>query len=197
MNRAQDMTDPNRCPWCGTEPLYQAYHDEEWGVPLHDERALFEFLVLEGAQAGLSWLTILKKRAGYRRAFDHFDAERVARYGDAEIARLLADPGIVRNRLKVAAAITNAQASLRIRETFGGLDAYFWQFVDGLPIQNSWREIRDVPASTPLSDRISKDLKQRGFKFVGSTIVYAFMQATGMVNDHLVSCPRHRALGGG
>jgi DNA-3-methyladenine glycosylase I len=183
-----------RCAWCGADPLYQAYHDQEWGVPLHDERGLFEFLILEGAQAGLSWLTILKKREGYRRAFSDFDAERVARYGADDVARLLTDAGIVRNRLKIEAAIVNARASLAIRETFGGLDAYFWRFVDGRPIVNTWRDIGQVPASTPLSDAISKDLKQRGFKFVGSTIVYAHMQATGMVNDHTVDCFRHVQL---
>ncbi len=187
---------PQRCPWCGSEPFYVEYHDQEWGVPLHDERALFEFLILEGAQAGLSWSTILKKRAGYRRAFDNFDAERIARYGEADVARLLADAGIVRNRLKVASTIINAQATLRIREEFGGLDAYFWRFVDGQPIQNAWTELGQLPARTELSDKISRDLKQRGFKFVGSTIVYAHMQATGMVNDHLVDCYRYRELGG-
>ena len=186
---------PQRCPWCGSVPFYVEYHDQEWGVPLHDERALFEFLILEGAQAGLSWSTILKKRAGYRRAFDNFDAERIACYGEADVARLLADAGIVRNRLKIASTIINAQATLRIREEFGGLDAYFWRFVDGQPIQNAWTELGQLPARTELSDKISRDLKQRGFKFVGSTIVYAHMQATGMVNDHLVSCPRHADLG--
>ncbi|MEW5786836.1 MAG: DNA-3-methyladenine glycosylase I [Pseudomonadota bacterium] len=188
------MTEPFRCPWCGSEPYYVAYHDTEWGVPLHDETGLFEFLVLEGAQAGLSWSTILKKREGYRRAFHGFDAERIARYDEADVARLLADPGIVRNRLKVAAAIGNARATLAIREEFGGLDAYFWRFVDGRPIQNTWTELSQVPASTALSDAISKDLAKRGFKFVGSTIIYAHMQATGMVNDHLVSCFRHREV---
>jgi len=189
-------SNPSRCPWCGTDPLYVAYHDNEWGVPLHDERALFEFLILEGAQAGLSWLTILKKRENYRRAFDQFDAVKVAKYDEADVARLLADAGIVRNRLKVAAAITNAQATLKVREQFGGLDAYFWGFVDGRPIQNQWEHLSEVPAKTALSDRISKDLKQRGFKFVGTTIVYAFMQATGMVNDHLTSCARHGEVQG-
>ena len=188
------MHDPSRCPWCGSEPFYVAYHDTEWGVPLHDERALYEFLVLEGAQAGLSWATILRKREGYRRAFDQFDAERIARYGEADTARLLADPGIVRNRLKVAAAIGNARATLSIREEFGGLDAYFWRFVDGRPVINAWTDLSQIPARTDLSDRISHDLKQRGFKFVGSTIVYAHMQATGMVNDHLVDCFRYRQL---
>jgi len=191
------MTDPrSRCTWCGTDPLYCAYHDEEWGVPLHDERALFEFLILEGAQAGLSWFTILKKREGYRRAFDHFDVERIARYGEADVARLMADAGIVRNRLKIESTITNARATLALRETLGGLDAYFWNFVDGRPLSNAWENIGQVPASTPLSDAISKDLKKRGFKFVGSTIVYAHMQATGMVNDHTVDCFRHREVAG-
>lgn len=189
------MTAPrSRCTWCGTDPLYCTYHDEEWGVPLHAERALFEFLILEGAQAGLSWLTILKKREGYRRAFDHFDVERIARYGEADVARLMADPGIVRNRLKIESTITNARATLALRETAGGLDAYFWNFVDGRSIDNAWKGIGQVPASTPLSDAISKDLKKRGFKFVGSTIVYAHMQATGMVNDHTVDCFRHREV---
>ena len=191
------MTAPRpRCTWCGTDPLYCAYHDEEWGMPLHDERALFEFLILEGAQAGLSWFTILKKREGYRRAFDHFDVERIARYGEADVARLMADAGIVRNRLKIESTITNARATLALRETAGGLDAYFWNFVDGRPIDNAWKGIGQVPASTPLSDAISKDLKKRGFKFVGSTIVYAHMQATGMVNDHTVDCFRHREVAG-
>lgn len=188
------MTAPTRCAWCGADPLYQSYHDLEWGVPLHDETRLFEFLILEGAQAGLSWLTILKKREGYRRAFADFDAERVAAFGEADVTRLLADPGIVRNRLKIAAAIGNARATLKIREQFGGLDAYFWRFVDGRPIRNAWRDMASVPARTPLSDSLSKDLQQRGFKFVGSTIVYAHMQATGMVNDHLVGCFRHRQV---
>lgn len=185
------MNEPQRCSWCGSEPYYVAYHDTEWGVPLHDERALFEFLILEGAQAGLSWSTILKKRAGYRRAFDNFDAERIARYNEADVARLLADPGIVRNRLKVAASISNAQATLNIRQEFGGLDAYFWRFVDGRPIQNAWTELSQIPARTPLSDTISRDLKQRGFKFVGSTIIYAYLQGTGIVNDHCQECFLH------
>ncbi len=190
------MNAPTRCAWCGTDPLYRAYHDEEWGVPLHDERTLFEVLILEGAQAGLSWLTILKKREGYRRAFDNFDAERIARYDDKEMARLLADPGIVRNRLKIASSIGNARATLRIREEFGGLDAYFWRFVDGRPIRNAWTDLSQVPARTPLSDAISKDLQKRGFKFVGSTIVYAHMQATGLVNDHTMDCFRHWEVAG-
>ena len=188
------MTGPTRCPWCGTEPFYIDYHDTEWGVPLHDETALFEFLILEGAQAGLSWATILKRREGYRRAFHDFDAERIARYDETDVARLLADPGIVRNRLKVAAAITNARATLKVRDAFGGLDAYLWRFVDGRPIRNAWTDLAQVPASTPLSDTISRDLKRLGFKFVGSTILYAYMQATGMVNDHLTGCFRHREV---
>lgn len=183
-----------RCAWCGEDPLYVAYHDKEWGVPLHDERALFEFLVLEGAQAGLSWLTILKKREGYRRAFCGFDAERIARFGEADVARLAADPGIVRNRLKIEAAIANARAALDVRAEFGSLDDYFWRFVDGRPIANVWRDIGQVPARTPISDAMSKDMKKRGFKFVGATICYAHMQAIGMVNDHTVDCFRHREL---
>ncbi|MBU4500930.1 MAG: DNA-3-methyladenine glycosylase I, partial [Gammaproteobacteria bacterium] len=178
------MTDLPRCAWCGADPLYRAYHDEEWGVPLHDERALFELLTLEGAQAGLSWFTILKKREGYRRAFNDFDAERIARYTEADVTRLMADAGIVRNRLKIESTITNARATLKLRESGGGLDGYFWNFVGGRPIVNAWTDMSQVPASTPLSDAISKDMKQRGFKFVGSTILYAHMQAMGLVNDH-------------
>ncbi len=185
----------NRCGWAGPDPLYVAYHDDEWGVPLHDERALFELLILEGAQAGLSWLTILKKRVGYRAAFDNFDAARIATYDDAKIAGLLADPGIVRNRLKVQAAITNARACLALRDAGGGLDAYLWDFVDGAPITNRWRSLEEVPANTVLSDRVSKDLKSRGFKFVGPTIVYAYLQSAGLVNDHVVDCFRHAAVG--
>ena len=180
-----------RCDWCGTDPLYVRYHDEEWGTPLHDDQRLFEALVLDGAQAGLSWLTILRKREAYRRAFDGFDAARVARYTGADVARLLADPGIVRNRLKVASAIANARAFLAVREEFGSFDTYLWRYVDGRPVQNAWRALGELPASTPLSDRVSKDLKARGFNFVGSTIVYAMMQGIGMVNDHVVGCFRH------
>jgi DNA-3-methyladenine glycosylase I len=191
------MNGPTRCVWCRADPLYVAYHDAEWGVPLHDERALFEFIVLEGAQAGLSWFTVLKKREGYRRAFDDFDAERIARYGDADVARLMIDPGIVRNRLKIESAIANARAALEVRDEFGGLDAYLWRFVDGRPIVNAWKDVSQVPSRTAVSDAMSKDMKQRGFKFVGSTICYAHMQATGMVNDHTVDCFRHRELGGG
>ncbi len=181
-----------RCPWPTTE-LYVAYHDTEWGVPLHDDQALFEFLVLEGAQAGLSWLTILNKRENYRRAFDGFDPAKVARYGARKVAALLADPGIVRNRLKITSAIRNAQAFLAVQREFGSFDRYLWQFTGGRPIQNAWRSVMQVPARTPESDAMSRDLRERGFTFVGSTICYAHMQATGMVNDHLVTCPRHAA----
>jgi DNA-3-methyladenine glycosylase I len=180
-----------RCPWCGKDPLYVAYHDHEWGVPVREDRTLFEFLVLEGAQAGLAWITILRKRQGYRVAFDGFDPERVARYGERKIASLLADPGIVRNRQKVTAAVANARAFLEVQEEFGSFADYIWKFVDGRPIQNSWRRLDQIPASTPLAVAVSKDLKERGFRFVGPTIVYAHMQATGMVNDHLVSCYRY------
>ena len=180
-----------RCGWCGEDALYVAYHDKEWGVPVHDDRRLFEFLILEGAQAGLSWITILRKRENYRQAFAGFDAGKVARFGARDVARLLADPGIVRNRLKVGAAISNAQRFLDVQEAFGSFDAYIWRFVDGRPIINRWKSLKQVPASTQASDALSRDLKQRGFKFVGSTICYAHMQATGMVNDHLVGCFRH------
>jgi len=184
------MTD--RCPWA-TTPLYFAYHDTEWGVPLHDDRRLFESLVLDGAQAGLSWLTILNKRENYRRAFGGFDPARVARYGPRQIARLLADPGIVRNRQKIASAIRNAQATLKVTREFGTLDRYLWRFTGGRTIQNAWESDKQIPARTPESDAMSRDLKERGFSFVGSTICYAFMQASGMVNDHLITCPRHEA----
>ncbi len=183
-----------RCAWAGTDPLYGAYHDTEWGVPLHDDQRLFEFLMLEGAQAGLSWITILRKRDNYRAAFDHFDAEKIARYSAKKIERLLQDPGIVRNRLKVAAAVSNAQAFLKVQKEFGGFDRYLWQFVGGAPLQNCWKTHKQVPTSTAESDAMSKDLKKRGFKFVGSTICYAHMQACGMVNDHTVDCFRHREL---
>jgi DNA-3-methyladenine glycosylase I len=183
-----------RCGWCGEDPLYVAYHDEEWGVPVFDDRTLFEFLVLEGAQAGLSWATILNKRNGYRRAFDDFDPAIVARYDDRKTAQLLADPGIVRNRLKVASAVGNARAFLEVQNEHGSFSDYIWAFVDGRPIQNSWRSLAEIPAKTPLAETISKDLKKRGFRFVGPTIVYAHMQATGMVNDHLVDCFRHREV---
>ena len=181
----------SRCGWCGDDELYVRYHDEEWGVPLRDDRALFEFLVLEGAQAGLAWITVLRKREGYRQAFDHFDPSKVARYSDRKLQRLLDNPRIIRNRLKVFSARQNARAFLAVQEEWGSFANYMWRFVDGKPIQNRWRTLSDVPPTSPLSDRISKDLKQRGFGFVGTTIVYAHMQATGMVNDHLVDCFRH------
>lgn len=184
---------PIRCPWAKTD-LYIAYHDQEWGVPLHDDRALFELLILEGAQAGLSWSTILQKRQNYRKAFDGFDAAKIAKYKDRKLAALLADAGIVRNRLKVAAAVQNADEFLAVQKEFGSFDKYIWTFVDGRPIQNSWADLKEVPARTPESDRMSKALQKRGFRFVGSTICYAFMQATGMVNDHLISCFRHAKL---
>jgi DNA-3-methyladenine glycosylase I len=180
-----------RCAWCGEDPLYVAYHDQEWGVPVFDDRTLFEFLVLEGAQAGLSWSTILKKREGYRAAFAAFDPKVVAGYDQNNIDSLLEDPGIVRNRLKVASAVTNARAFLAVQEERGSFADYIWSFVDASPIQNAWRTLAEVPATTPVAEAISKDLKQRGFRFVGPTIVYAHMQATGMVNDHLVDCFRH------
>lgn len=186
---------PERCDWCGTDPAYVAYHDHEWGVPLHDDRLLFEFLVLEGAQAGLSWLTILKKRDAYRRAFHGFDLATVAAFGPADEARLLADAGIVRNRLKIASAVRNARAAMVAVEEFGSLDAFLWRYVDGRPVVNAWRTLNEVPAATPVSDAMSKDLKKRGFNFVGSTICYAFMQATGMVNDHLTGCFRYGEVG--
>jgi DNA-3-methyladenine glycosylase I len=185
------MTDKLRCSWCGDAPLYVAYHDEEWGVPVFDDRTLFEFLILEGAQAGLSWSTILSKRENYRRAFDDFEAEKVARYDGMKIAALLTDPGIVRNQLKIGAAVTNAQAFLKVRDEWGSFSDYIWSFVDRRPIQNSWRSLSEIPSKTPLAEAISKDLKGRGFRFVGPTIVYAHMQATGMVNDHLVDCFRY------
>jgi DNA-3-methyladenine glycosylase I len=180
-----------RCGWCGTDPVYVRYHDEEWGVPVVDDRTLFEFLVLEGAQAGLSWITILKRREGYRRAFAEFGAEAVARFTNRRVERLLGDPGIIRNRLKVESAVKNAGAFLRVVAEHGSFAAYQWRFVEGRPVQNRYRALADIPPRTPLSDLFSKDLKQRGFTFVGSTIVYAHMQATGMVNDHLVGCFRH------
>jgi DNA-3-methyladenine glycosylase I len=185
-----------RCPWCGSDPLYVAYHDQEWGVPLHDEARLFEFLILEGAQAGLSWLTILRKRDNYRQAFDGFAIDKVAGYGNADIARLMGNPGIIRNRLKIESAIRNARAVMAIRDAYGSLDLFLWQFVDGRPVQNRWQSLQEIPASTPLSDRMSRELRRLGCNFVGSTICYAFMQATGMVNDHLVDCFRHAETGG-
>ena len=183
----------NRCAWPKTE-LDITYHDTEWGVPVHDDRRLFEMLILEGAQAGLSWSTILKKRGNYRRAFDDFDARKIAQYDARKVQSLLADAGIVRNRLKIAATIQNAKAFLAVQKEFGGFDAYLWQFVGGQPIQNRRQSLKQIPPRTPESDAMSKDLLQRGFKFVGSTICYAFMQAVGMVNDHTVDCFRHRQL---
>jgi len=183
-----------RCPWAGTDPEYVRYHDEEWGVPVHDERRLFELLILEGAQAGLSWRTILHKRATYRAAFADFDAARVARFGARDVRRLLADPGIVRNRLKIAAAIDSARAYEALRREPGGADRFLWSFVGGAPLRNRWTSLQQVPAATDASRAMSKALLARGFRFVGPTICYAFMQAVGMVNDHLVDCPRHRAI---
>lgn len=183
-----------RCPWCLGSDLYRRYHDLEWGVPVHDDRRLFELLILEGAQAGLSWSTILNKRENYRRAFARFDPEKVARFGARDAKRLLADAGIVRNRLKIEAAIGNARAFLEVRGEFGSFDAYLWAFVNGRPLQSRRRSMREVPARTGVSDAISRDLKQRGFRFVGSTIVYAFMQAVGMVNDHLTNCFRRAQI---
>lgn len=186
-----------KCQWALGSELEEQYHDEEWGVPVHDDRLLFEFLVLEGAQAGLSWSTVLRKREAYREAFDNFDPVLVAEYGDAKVAELLANAGIIRNRLKIASAISNARAFLRVQAEFGSFDRYVWDFVDGRPIQNAWQNHGQIPAQTPLSDKLSKDLKKRGFNFVGSTICYAHMQATGMVNDHVVDCFRYPQLNNG
>ena len=193
------MSELKRCSWCLGREIYLDYHDREWGVPLHDDRKLFEFLALEGVQAGLSWITVLKKRPAYREAFDDFDFNRVAQYDERKIQSLLANPGIVRNKLKVHSAIRNARAFIRVREQFGSFDHYIWNFVDGQPIQNAWQNGSQIPAATPLSNKISKDLKQRGFNFVGPTIIYAHMQATGMVNDHTTDCFRYaevKALAG-
>jgi DNA-3-methyladenine glycosylase I len=183
-----------RCEWANRSELEQSYHDNEWGVAIHDDRSLFEFLVLEGAQAGLSWSTILKKREGYRKAFDNFDAQRISQYSENDVSRLLINSEIIRNKLKINATISNAKAFLRVQEQFGSFDHYIWQFVKGRPIQNSWEKMTDIPSSTPESEAMSKDLHKRGFKFVGTTICYAFMQAVGMVNDHLVSCFRYGEL---
>ena len=184
----------NRCEWSGSDPLYITYHDAEWGVPVHDDRLLFEFLILEGAQAGLSWLTILKKRDNYRKAFDGFDIDRVANYEETDLKRLLADAGIVRNRLKLESSIKNARGVLDIQEEYGSLDSYLWRYVDGTPKQNTWKSMADLPAKTKLSEVMSKDLKKRGFNFVGPTICYAFMQAVGMVNDHTTNCYRYKEI---
>ena len=187
------LASKTRCDWARDE-LMIAYHDAEWGVPLHEDRRLFEFLILEGAQAGLSWSTILRKRENYRKAFDRFDPRKVARYDEQKVAALLADAGIVRNRLKIGSAVNNANRFLAVQKECGSFDAYIWKFVDGKPVQNRWRERADLPARTPLSDAMSKDLEKRGFRFVGSTICYSFMQAVGMVNDHMVDCFRHAEL---
>jgi len=190
MQQQPPFTVLTRCAWA-KDPMYIAYHDREWGVPVHDDRLLFEFLILEGAQAGLSWITILKKRNNYRRAFDNFDARKVARYNQRKIQKLLADPGIVRNRLKIESAVQNAKAFLAVQEEFGSFDTYIWRFVGGKPLRNQWKSLKQIPARTPESGAMSKDLIQRGFKFVGSTICYAFMQAVGLVNDHTVDCFRY------
>lgn len=184
----------HRCEWCGDSELYQQYHDTEWGVPCYDDPTLFEFLILESAQAGLSWITILKKRENYRKAFANFNAEKVARFNTRSVERLMNDAGIVRNRLKIESAITNARRFLDVQAEFGSFSNYMWRFVDGTPIQNHWQNLKQLPVSTPLSDTISKDMKQRGFRFFGTTICYAHMQATGLVNDHVVSCFRHQPL---
>ena len=183
-----------RCPWAGSDPLYLDYHDTQWGVPLHDDRGLFEFMILEGAQAGLSWITVLKKRENYRVAFEGFDPEKVARYNDDSIRRLLENDGLIRNRLKITAAVDNARAFLNVQQAFGSFDAYIWQFVDGTPVCNQWKSMQQVPAQTATSKLMSKELKQKGFKFVGPVICYAFMQAVGMVNDHLVNCYRYSEI---
>ena len=183
-----------RCAWCGDDPLYVAYHDEVWGEAVHDDLMHFEFILLEGAQAGLSWITILRKREGYRKAFAGFDPKKVARFTDAKYAKLLLNPDIVRNKLKVKSAVTNAQAFLKVQDEFGTFDAYIWEFVGGKPITNRFKNMKDIPATTEISDVMSKDLKKRGFKFVGSTICYAYMQATGMVNDHVVDCFRYNEV---
>ena len=185
-----------RCGWAGTDPLYIAYHDEEWGVPVHDDRLLFEFLVLEGAQAGLSWITILRKRAAYRAAFAGFDPRKVAGFDARKVASLLKDASIVRNRAKVASAVANARAFLKVQEEFGSFDSYIWRFVDGRPKRNVWKTLKQIPPETAESRAMSRDLKGRGFNFVGPTICYSHMQATGMVNDHIVGCFRHREVGG-
>lgn len=186
-----------RCEWAGSDPLYVRYHDQEWGVPQHNDRSLFEFLILEGAQAGLSWLTILKKRENYRKAFSQWNVAKVARYDESDVGRLLSNEGIVRNQLKIRSSISNARAFQAVQKEFGSFDSYVWSFVGGAPWQNNWNGMKHVPARTPLSDALSKDLQKRGFKFVGSTICYAFMQATGIVNDHLADCFRHEEVAAG
>jgi len=188
------MKNRNRCKWCEKDPLYIKYHDNEWGTPLHDEQKLFEFLILETFQAGLSWITVLRKRENFRKAFDHFDYNKVALYDEDKIQELLQDAGIIRNKLKVRATVSNAQAFLEVQEEFGSFDKYIWSFVGGTPIQNKWETTKELPPTTEISDKLSKDLKKRGFKFVGSTVVYAHMQATGMVNDHTIDCFRYDEL---
>lgn len=188
------MSLKNRCGWCKDDPLYISYHDTEWGVPVYDDQTLFEFLILETFQAGLSWITVLRKRDNFRKAFDDFDYHKIAQYGDEKLEALLQDPGIIRNKLKIKAAFSNAEAFIKVQDEFGSFSKYIWGFVNGKPIKNTFTSLADLPANTPLSDTISKDLKKRGFKFVGTTVVYAHMQATGMVNDHVVSCFRHEAL---
>ncbi|MEM6684601.1 MAG: DNA-3-methyladenine glycosylase I [Bacteroidota bacterium] len=188
------QTDKIRCPWCGNDPLYIAYHDEEWGVPVYDDDQLFEFLILETFQAGLSWITILRKREKFRKAFDHFDYKKIAHYGEKKINSLLEDAGIIRNKLKIHATINNANVFIKVQDEFGSFSNYIWQFTDGKPIQNAFKTSAEVPATTELSDQISKDLKKKGFKFIGSTTVYAFMQAVGIVNDHLVDCFRYNEI---
>ncbi|MDH3745903.1 MAG: DNA-3-methyladenine glycosylase I [Acidobacteriota bacterium] len=190
------MAKKRRCEWAGDDPLMVAYHDEEWGVPVHDDREWFEFLVLEGAQAGLSWSTVLNKRARYREVFSDFQPAKVARFDNRKKARLLSDPGIIRNRLKVDSAIRNARAFLKVQKEHGSFDAYVWSFVKGRPVVNRWKSLAEIPAKTELSDRLSKDLKKKGFNFVGSTICYAFLQATGVINDHITTCFRYKTLGG-
>jgi len=194
MNGVKKLTGLNRCPWCGTDELYVRYHDEEWGVPVHDDKKHFEFLVLESAQAGLSWLTILRKRENYRKAYDGFDVEKVAQYDENKINELLQNSGIIRNRRKIEASINNARQFLKVQKEFGSFDNYIWSFVDYKPVVNCWENIQQLPARSELSDRVSKDLKSRGFKFLGSTIIYAHLQATGLINDHLVRCFRYNEI---
>lgn len=194
MNGKKEVTDLNRCPWCGTDELYVKYHDEEWGVPVHDDKKHFEFLVLESAQAGLSWLTILRKRENYRIVYDGFDVEKVALYDENKIDELMQNSGIIRNRKKIEASINNARQFIKIQEEYGSFDNYIWSFVNHKPVINCWENILQVPANSELSDKVSKDLKSRGFKFLGSTIIYSHLQATGLINDHLISCFRYNEI---
>jgi len=190
----KEVLELNRCPWCGTDELYVKYHDEEWGVPVHEEQKHFEFLVLESAQAGLNWLTILRKRENYRKAYDNFDAAKISEYDENKVNELMQNAGIIRNRRKIEASINNAKGFLEIQKEFGSFDNYIWSFVDNKPVINHWKDISEVPATSELSDKVSKDLKKRGFKFLGSTIIYAHLQATGIINDHLTSCFRHNEV---